>query len=136
MRKFGGLSERLVAPMSSRGTIALRIASALLPRLAIFRPVPKDSIFIHATQFPNLPLFRWLDQRPDVKPVFFIHDLLPVHRPDFFTAENAEWHRQFMEIFLRYGRAAIVNTEVVKNDVLAFLKARTSDDKQVIAAPM
>ena len=78
------------------------------------RPVPKNSIFIHATQFPTEPLFRWLDRRPDVKPVFFIHDLLPISHPKFFTAENAEWHRQFLEIFLRYGRAAIVNTEAVK----------------------
>jgi glycosyltransferase involved in cell wall biosynthesis len=28
--------------------------------------------------------FRWLDGRPDVRPVFFIHDLLPLDFPEFF----------------------------------------------------
>ena len=102
----------------------------------MLRPVPRGSIFIHATQFPSLSLFRWLDRRPDVKPVFFIHDLLPIRCPDFFTAGNAEWHRQFMEVFVCYGRAAIVNTEVAKNDVVAFLRTRTSSDKQILAVPM
>jgi glycosyltransferase involved in cell wall biosynthesis len=132
----GDLPARIVAAPASRGTTALRLASLLLPQLAMLRPVPRDSIFIHATHFPIMPLFRWLDRRPDVKPVFFIHDLLPIHCPDFFTAENSDSHRQFLEIFLRYGRAAIVNTDTVKSDVAAFLKMRSGGDKPILAAPM
>ena len=132
----GDLPARIVGVPASRSTTALRMASVLLPQFATFRSVAKDSIFIHATQFASMRLFRWLDRRPDVKPVFFIHDLLPLHHPDLFTAKNAEWHRLFLEIFLRYGRAAIVNSETVRNDVVAFLRTRTSGDKQILAAPM
>ena len=129
-------SKRIVGPSPSPVTTALRIASILLPQLAMLRRVPKGSIFIHTTQFPFSNLFRWLERRPDVKPVFFIHDLLPIKFREFFTVENADWHQQFLEIFIRYGRAAIVNSEVVKNDVIAFLKTRACNNKQILVAPM
>ena len=132
----GDSPARVVAARAQRGTTTWRMASALLPQLAMFKRVQKDAIFVHATQFPDAPLFRWLDRRPDVKPVFFIHDLLPIQRPDFFTEKNTEQHRQFLEIFLRYGRAAIVNTETVKSDVAAFIKTRSSGDKKILVAPM
>jgi len=66
----GDSSARVVGARAQRGTTAWRMASALLPQLAMFKRVPKDAIFIHATQYPDAPLFRWLDRRPDVKPVF------------------------------------------------------------------
>jgi glycosyltransferase involved in cell wall biosynthesis len=134
--QVGYSSKRIVGPSPSRVTSALRIASILLPQLAILRRVPKGSIFIHTTQFPFFHLFRWLERRPDVKPVFFIHDLLPIRFREFFTVENANWHQRFLEIFVRYGRAAIVNSEVVKNDVIAFLKTRACNNKQILVAPM
>lgn len=132
----GSLPTRIVGPSTSRVTTALRIASIVLPRLATLKRVPKGSIFMHTTQFPSCRLFRWLERRPDVKPVFFIHDLLPIRFREFFTAENADWHQKFLEIFVRYGQAAIVNSEVVKNDVVAFLQTRKCNNKKILVAPM
>lgn len=129
-------SKRIVGPPISRTTTALRIASTLLPQLRLLRSIPKGSIFIHTTQFPFIKLFRWLDHRPDVKPVFFVHDLLPIQFHEFFTAQNADWHRRFLEIFVHYGRAAIVNSEVMKSDLIAYLRTQGSANKQILVAPM
>jgi glycosyltransferase involved in cell wall biosynthesis len=129
-------SRRIVGPPTSRTTTALRIASTLLPQLRLLRSIPRGSIFIHTTQFPFVKLFQWLDHRPDVKPVFFIHDLLPIQFREFFTAQNADWHRQFLEIFVHYGRAAIVNSEAVKSDLVAYLQTQRSENKRILVAPM
>jgi len=136
MQASGEMPARINGPPVARAATAIQLAAALLPQLPVFRQLPENSVFIHATQFPTMRSFRWLDRRPDVKPVFFIHDLLPMRFPDFFTAENAEWHRQFLEIFLRYGRAAIVNSATVKNDLAVFLQARPGDGKRILVAPM
>ena len=133
----GDTPTRIVGSSTSRGTTALQMASILLPQLALFRQIPRGSIFLHTTQFPFLSLFRWLERRLDVKPVFFIHDLLPLTIRDFFTVENANWHEMFLEIFVRYGRAAIVNSEAVKKDLISFLKAREiATRRNILVAPM
>ena len=127
--------RRIVRARQWPALAVVRLA-ALTLQLATFRAIPRDSVFIHATQFPNAELFGWLDYRPDVKPVFFIHDLLPMSHPEVFTTRNADEFRKFLDIFLRYGRAAIVNTEFVKSEVIAFLRTRGCLDKKIFVAPM
>ena len=132
----GYAPARIIGSSTSRGTTALQMASILLPQLASFRQIPRGSVFLHTTQFPFLSLFRWLERRLDVKPVFFIHDLLPLAFRDFFTIENTDWHERFLEIFVRYGCAAIVNSEAVKKDLESFLRARNCDTKNILVVPM
>jgi len=51
---------------------------------------------------------RWLTARPDIKPVFFVHDLLPVEAPEFFRAREAMLHPRRMGNVCRYGAGAVV----------------------------
>ncbi len=122
----------------------LRISQAII-RLARFAPqlaraslssVAKNAYFFHTTQAPNARLFRWLHKRPDVNSVFFIHDLLPLHLPQFFTSPNIRMHRDFLEVFVRYAAAAVVNTEIVRDDIADFLETRGRKGIPVFVNPM
>jgi glycosyltransferase involved in cell wall biosynthesis len=131
-----GMRLRIVGAPASRTRTTLRLGSALAPSLLWPRRVPKNSLFLHATQFPTAASFRWLARRPDVKPIFFVHDMLPIQRPEFFTAEQVAEHQAFLEIFLRYARAAIVHSESVKKNLVAYLRSRSSGLEQILVASM
>jgi hypothetical protein len=48
------------------------------------RHLPEGSIYFNVSQYP-LGIggaFNFLNKRPDIKPVFFIHDLLPLEAPE------------------------------------------------------
>jgi hypothetical protein len=88
----------LKAAISSGFTDALRIggraallhAGAWVQRTAI----GTDAVYLNVSQYPlsRPSYFRWLRERPDVKPVFMIHDLLPIEYPEFFRPDSVERH--------------------------------------------
>ena len=52
------------------------------PRTAL----AKGAHYVNVSQFPLwVPAyFRWLEDRTDVRAVFFIHDVLPIEMPEYF----------------------------------------------------
>jgi glycosyltransferase involved in cell wall biosynthesis len=113
------------------------LVGALLPQLRnVFSAPPTHGVFFHATQFPFASMFRWLESRPDMKTVFFIHDLLPMKFPEYFTPQNQAWHRRSLEVLARYGAGAIVNGTEVKNDLREFLDKSGRPDFPILVAPI
>ncbi|HWB47702.1 MAG TPA: glycosyltransferase family 1 protein [Stellaceae bacterium] len=148
---YAGIKARLLhgAPGRSAVEAARRDRPSLKRRLAPYRllqpqalgrfllaAVPRGAVFVHATHFHKPHLFRWLAQRPDVKPVFFIHDLLPLQFPEYFAPAHIAEHRRALGIFARRGHAAIVNTKVVEEQVRDFLRRRDRHDVPILVRPM
>jgi len=54
------------------------------------REAPQGAVYFNVTQFlvDRSWYVRWLTARTDVKPVFFVHDLLPIEAPEFFRARE------------------------------------------------
>lgn len=102
----------------------------------VFASVPPGAVFLHGTHLPKPHLFHWLDKRRDVKPVFFIHDLLPLQFPEYFAPAHIDEHRRAMDIFARHGRAAIVNTSVVAQQVRKLLRNHGRRDVPVLVRPV
>ena len=84
--------------------------------------VPEGAIYLNASQFLlDKPWFlHWLDQRKDVKPVFYVHDLLPIDFPEFFWPGEPERQELRMRNICRYGAGAIVGTQAVARRLHAF----------------
>jgi glycosyltransferase involved in cell wall biosynthesis len=102
----------------------------------VFASVPPGAVFLHGTHLPKPHLFYWLAKRRDVTPVFFIHDLLPLQFPEYFAPAHIDEHRRAMDIFARHGRAAIVNTSVVAQQVRELLRSRGRRDLPVLVRPI
>jgi glycosyltransferase involved in cell wall biosynthesis len=120
----------------SKRLAALRLLRPSGLHRALFARIPAGAAFVHSTHYPHDHLFRWLKRRPDVKPVFFIHDLLPLQFPEYFAPGHIAEHRRAMEIFARHGAAAIVNTHVVGQQVERFLAARGRAEVPILVKPM
>jgi glycosyltransferase involved in cell wall biosynthesis len=123
------------APLSNR-LVRLRLLRPSGLRRSLFDHIPIGAAFIHTTHYPHALFFRWLERRPDVKPVFFIHDLLPLQFPEYFARGHIAEHRRAMEIFARHASAVIVNTRVVEQQVKRFLTARGRGDIPVLVRPI
>ena len=83
-----------------------------------------DAVYLNVSQYPfRIPTyFRWLQKRPDVKPVFMIHDLLPIEYPEFFHPDSVKRHARRLNVFAKIAAGAIVSTPTVADALLAHLK--------------
>jgi glycosyltransferase involved in cell wall biosynthesis len=100
--------------------------------------LPKHAVYLNVSQFPLWveSYFGWLRQRPDVKPVFFIHDLLPIEVPEYFRRSEYERHRRRLENLARFGAAAIVTTDVVRSALECHLDQLGRRDMPILVAPI
>lgn len=100
--------------------------------------VPPGSIYLNVAQYAfEYPVFlRWLDRRPDVVPVFFIHDLLPLDHPEFFRAGYRALFERRVATMARFAAAAVVSSEAVRARVAAEMTRRGRRDMPIHAAPL
>ena len=101
------------------------------------RSLPKGARYLNASQF-GLAIsgaFDWLASRPDVKAVFFIHDMLPFETPEYFLAKEFARHQNRMHNLARHGAGAIVSTEIVKAALQAHLVRLGRRDLPILTAP-
>lgn len=124
-----GSSSAVSAPAPARPRAALRELLWRMPlRLANDAPraLPPASIYLniaqHACEFPAL--FRWLARRPDMRAVFFIHDLLPLDRPEFFRRGYGPLFRRRIDTILRHAHALLTTSGVVAERLEREIAAR------------
>ena len=109
-KKLTGHPTRALSVMKSLAFYGLRFGAD--PRVA----APVGAIYINSSHFP-LDWRRhveWLNDRLDIKPIFFVHDLLPVLRPELFWKSEPERHARRLELLARRGAAAIVASKTVE----------------------
>ncbi|MGD9544186.1 MAG: glycosyltransferase family 4 protein [Methylocystis sp.] len=89
------------------------------------RDAPDGAIYFNVTQFliDRSWYVSWLNARPDIKPVFFVHDLLPIETPEFFRAREAMLHPRRMTNICRYGAGAVVASHAVARRLREFAEA-------------
>jgi len=95
-------------------------------RLAgITKSVPRDAIYLNVAQFwLELPrYFAWLEQRDDVRVVFFVHDLLPLDYPEYFRPGYRVLFQRRFKTLARWGGAFIVSSDAVGERLRKGLKA-------------
>lgn len=83
---------------------------------------PRDAIYLNVSQFPVDKDWhlRWLAQRPDVRAVFAVHDLLPIDRPEFFRPAEEGKHLAAMRNIVRSAAGVVVFSDCVARRLHAF----------------
>jgi glycosyltransferase involved in cell wall biosynthesis len=100
-------------------------------------PIATNAVYLNVCQWPlAVPsYFRWLQKRPDVKPVFMIHDLLPIEHPEFFRPKQLGIHLRKLDVVAQLGAGAIVATATVAEALLAHLAKLGRNTMPIIVAP-
>lgn len=96
---------------------------ALAPLWRHAADAPRDAIYLHTShlRLERPHLFAWLSQRPDIRPVFFVHDIIPIDYPEYGVPGEDARHRVRMNTVSRHAAAVIVNSDDVGARLAAFL---------------
>jgi glycosyltransferase involved in cell wall biosynthesis len=98
--------------------------------------LPEASIYLNVAPFgtPGPIYFRWLRRRPDIKAVFFVHDLLPLDYPELFPSEWYRFHRQMISAMMERASGVIVASDAVRERVQRELSAHGASHVKVHVA--
>ena len=81
--------------------------------------VPRNAVYVNVGQYtPVVPqCLAWLDKRRDVKPVFMLHDVIPLENPECVSRTDLRAHRNIVRSIARYGAGLIVTTAHARETV-------------------
>jgi len=81
-------------------------------------------------------LLRWLARRSDVKPVFMLHDVIPIAFPEYCPAMSVRAHRQMLASTARYAAGLIVTTRAAGDSIGQELGGRQRANLPTLAVPL
>jgi glycosyltransferase involved in cell wall biosynthesis len=135
-----GESQELFTLLRNPRPGAFRDALAVIGRACI-PPWPSQDaqgrIYLntgHAgLQEPGLP--EWL-QRTRQRPVYMVHDLIPVTHPEYCRPGEGKRHAERMEMLLRSGAGVLTNSKLTLQQLHAFARERNLAVPPGVAAPL
>lgn len=124
----GALRRRRLQARTALRTLRARGAEAL----------PLGTIYLHTShmRLERPERFDWLYGRRDVRPVFFVHDLIPISHPEYGRTGEAARHALRMETIARHAAAVIVNSADVGMRFAEHLSAHGFASKAITVAPL
>ncbi len=87
---------------------------------------PRGSIYLNIGQLGWAAPWstQWLGRRGDIKPVFLLHDTIPIERRDLVSRSGHWTHRMMLRTAARHAAGLIVTTDSAGQSVLSALRAR------------
>ncbi|MEH3120054.1 MAG: glycosyltransferase family 1 protein [Methylorubrum populi] len=100
--------------------------------------LPAGTVYLHTSHLRlDLPgRFDWLYTRRDVRPVFFVHDLIPISHPEYGRPGEAGRHALRMETVARHAAHVLVNSGDVGARFTHYARQRGLGTKPVSVAPL
>ena len=130
------LFDTLLNPDIDRNPLMAR-----LPAHELFNgfrhPKVSGSFFIHTGHngLENEPYLLWM-QRMQVKPLFFVHDLIPIRYPEYCRPGIMEKHRSRMNNIMRFASGVITNSQTTLDDLTRYAQKTGHRVPPAIAAPL
>lgn len=99
---------------------------------------PANAIYVHTShlKLDRPEHFAWLERRPDIRSVFFVHDLIPVDYPEYVRPGIDARHKIRMATIARHAAAVIVNSADVGARFEAYVKEVGLPSPPVTVAPL
>ena len=93
---------------------------------SVARAVPNNAIYVNVGQVGlAIPrIVSWLRDRPDVKSIFMLHDVIPLERPELVSRKDQRRHRRIVDRTARSASGLIVSTAAAREAVLDALSLR------------
>jgi glycosyltransferase involved in cell wall biosynthesis len=101
-------------------------------------PIEEGAIYLSVAQYrlEHPREFDWLDRRRDIRPVFLLHDFLPLDHPEFFAAGYAAMFDRRMATALARARGLIVTSHAVRDRLAEEVARRGLAPVPVLVAPL
>lgn len=98
----------------------------------------RDAIYVNVGQIGlAVPfLLRWLQRRPDVRPLFMLHDVIPLEMPEFVSPSSVKAHAIMVDQTAKYAAGLIVTTQAAKAAIELELARRHTRALPTLALPL
>lgn len=122
----------------TRDELSVHLLRSRLRLTSTGRGVPRNAVYLNAAQhlFEYHHFFKWMTARPDVTPVFVVHDLLPLDYPEYFPRGYKTRFQRRVETMFRHGRAFITTTNAVRERLLVEMESRGQPLVPIHVAPL
>jgi len=75
-------------------------------------------------------------KRRALRPLFFLHDLIPISHPEYSRAGEADRHHRRLDVMLTLGCGLIVNSQATRADLMAYAEERQVAVPPCVVAPL
>lgn len=118
-----------------RAALAIRLQVERAPGVA---RLPSGAVYVHTShlRLDKPGRFDWLYDRRDVRPVFFVHDLIPIEFPEYGRDGEAARHAVRMRTVSRHAAAVVVNSADVGRRFADYLTAQGLRAPPVTVGPL
>lgn len=130
--------ERRPTRLQGVAALTLRALGAGTQRDAA-RQAPRNAVYLHTShlRLERPALFDWLTGRSDIKPVFFLHDLIPIEYPEYGVPGEAARHRTRLATMARHAAAIVTNSDAVAASFRSYSKrAGLRAVPSIVTAPL
>jgi glycosyltransferase involved in cell wall biosynthesis len=106
-------ARRMTLPLAIRRLGSTLRATGIAPGRSVVKAIPPGAAYLNVGQIGlAMPAFlRWLERRRDIKPVFMLHDVIPLENPEFVSPSSARHHATMVASTVRHADGLIVTTE-------------------------
>ena len=138
---MGAVTAGKPRPAGGRRTGRTRLEAAMrlqASRGAGPQRLPSGTLYLHTShlRLDRPERFDWLYDRRDVRPVFFVHDLIPISHPEYGRAGEAARHRVRMLTMARHAAHIIANSADVATRFAEHVAADGFARPAVTVAPL
>jgi glycosyltransferase involved in cell wall biosynthesis len=84
----------------------------------------------------NQPEYARAVERYGLKPLFFLHDLIPITHPEYCRPGESDKHRSRLETMLRVGHGLILNSDVTCDDLHHYADVHGLPVPPYVVAPL
>jgi glycosyltransferase involved in cell wall biosynthesis len=126
---FGGLGKALFALVGDVGLSVGRAPGKAVPEGAIYLNVGQSGLAV-------TPFLSWLGRRSDVKPVFMLHDVIPLEFPEYVPPFEVNQFRKIVANAAQHAVGLITTTEAAARSICAALKRAGRDAVADVAIPL
>jgi glycosyltransferase involved in cell wall biosynthesis len=102
------------------------------------RRIPSNAIYLNTGHFglESRRALGWLDRRPDVKPVFMLHDTIPIENAEYVSPQSRQFHQKIVANTARYAAGIIVTTGAAGESVRREIQRCGRSDVAIGAVPL
>ncbi len=123
--------------LSRRMTSLLNATGIGFGRGAV-RNLARNTVYVNVGQIglTHPFLLRWLDRRPDIRPLFMLHDVIPLEMPEYVSPNAVKAHAAMVDQTARYAAGLIVTTRTAQRAIELELERRHVGALPTLALPL
>lgn len=103
-----------------------------------YAAAPRDAIYLNISQLPYAgPMVNpWLRRRGDIRPVYLMHDVIPIEHPDLVAPMGTRLARAFVDTVREHAAGLIFTTNATRDAVLRELGLRHAPAMLTLPLPI